>query len=163
MAIKSRKALQSRTTTRGFTLIEIMVTISIVAILALVGVPSFKQIIASTRVKGVSSDLFVALTKARSTAVKIDEPITITPKTGGWVNGWEITNADGDVLVDSNGRDGVQVAGGPASIVFLSNGRIRPTISLPVSFSVTSDVVSDLGRCITTNASGRPYVKAQPC
>ncbi len=148
---------------RGFSLVELMVTISIVVILALVGVPSFQQIIATTRVKGVSSDLFVALTKARSTAVKRDAPVTITPKSGGWVNGWQITDNNGAVLVDADGRDGVLVTGGPASIVFLSNGRIRPTITLPLSFSVSSAVVADLGRCITANASGRPYVKAQTC
>src|ERR1700712_3687111 len=75
----------------GFTLIELMVTVSIVAILALIAGPSLSGLIATQRIKAVAADLYVALSKARSEALKRNVNVTLSPKTANtWQAGWEI-------------------------------------------------------------------------
>ena len=54
---------------RGFTLIEVLVTVAIVAVVALIAAPSMKNFIQMQRLKSVSSELMTNLQFARSEAV----------------------------------------------------------------------------------------------
>ena len=54
---------------RGFTLIELMTTIAVLVVLALVAMPSFRQFVANQRVRNASFELMSALTLARSQAI----------------------------------------------------------------------------------------------
>lgn len=86
----------------GFTLIELMVTVAIAAILLLIAVPSFRDTIARSRVASGSSSLSVAFNTAKSEAVKRGRNVTIcksanitaNPPTcvtaGDWSQGWVI-------------------------------------------------------------------------
>ncbi len=55
---------------RGYTLIELMVALTIVVILALVSIPSFVTIIKNYRISGVADNLYYFLQNARAEAVK---------------------------------------------------------------------------------------------
>lgn len=68
---------------RGFTLIELMITIAIAAILLTLGVPSFADFIANTRIATDSSNLMADLAFARSEAVKRGSPVAICRKAAG--------------------------------------------------------------------------------
>ena len=54
----------------GFTLVELMVTIAIAAILLGLGVPSFRTLIENNRIAAASNDVVTGLQFARSEAVK---------------------------------------------------------------------------------------------
>ena len=54
---------------RGFTLIEVLVTVAIVAVVALIAAPSMKDFIQMQRLKSVSSELMTNLQYSRSEAV----------------------------------------------------------------------------------------------
>ena len=75
----------------GFTLIEAMVVISIMAILAGTSVSSFVWLNQSTQIRGATFDLIADLDFARSEAVKRNADIVVAPRNGDWVNGWTIT------------------------------------------------------------------------
>ncbi len=76
---------------RGFTLIEAMVVISIMAILAGTSVSSFVWLNQSTQIRGATFDLIADLDFARSEAVKRNEDVVVGPRNGDWVNGWTIS------------------------------------------------------------------------
>ena len=59
----------------GFTLIEMMVTIALVAIFSSLAAPSFREMIAARRAKAAVSAVSGALWLARSEAVKRNTPI----------------------------------------------------------------------------------------
>ncbi|EKP0311323.1 MULTISPECIES: GspH/FimT family pseudopilin [Aeromonas] len=71
---------------RGFTLIELMITVGIAAILLLVGLPSMSQRLAAERLDRSATELASAYRFARSEAVKLTLPVVLQgTENGGWV------------------------------------------------------------------------------
>ena len=86
----------------GFTLLELMVTISIASILLAIAMPSLSRFgLAAARAKG-ATELYAALNEARSEAVARNSPVTICQRdwyssdvfpqcatgAGTWAQGW---------------------------------------------------------------------------
>ena len=95
---------------KGFTLVELMMTLAIASILLIVGVPSFSKIIRNSRTATATNDLVTALHLARSEAVKRGVQITMIKTGSEWEEGWKlITDVDGDGVLDVG--DGDEVIG----------------------------------------------------
>jgi type IV fimbrial biogenesis protein FimT len=96
----------------GFTVIELMVTLAIVAIVLTVGVPGVKTLIYNNRVTAATNSLVGSLTYARSEAVKQGVSTSIcsssnqTSCTGSaWSTGWLVwVDLDNDTTLDSPGE-----------------------------------------------------------
>ncbi|MGH8501581.1 MAG: GspH/FimT family pseudopilin [Gammaproteobacteria bacterium] len=93
----------------GFTLIELMVTVAVAAILVTVAVPSFQTMIESNGLTSQVNQFITALNGARSEAVKRGKQITLCKSAdgngcGGSTIGYE---AGWIVFVDDN-QDGVR-------------------------------------------------------
>jgi len=93
---------------KGFTLLELMVTISVAAIILSFGVPGFMSFIANNRAVTDTNDLVTALNLARSEATRRGSAVTVCSSTNGttcngdgdWSTGW-IVLSSGDELLRS--------------------------------------------------------------
>ena len=79
---------------RGFTAIELMVVVAIVAVLAALAGPSFTPMIERWRVRQTAEALQSSIYLARSEAIKRGGGITIDAS-GGWDQGWSVTHTQG--------------------------------------------------------------------
>lgn len=145
----------------GFTLLELLTAVGIVSILAALAAPGFSDLIASQRTRGASTDLYLALTKARSEAIKRNTNVTLSPKGGNWHDGWEILNpSDATSKLDDHNAIRGAVITGPSSVVYQSTGRVRGSTRPTFDFSYpgTSAVA-----CVTVDLSGLPTQKSSSC
>jgi type IV fimbrial biogenesis protein FimT len=105
--------------TSGFTLTELIIVMSIIAILAAIGVPSFKYVTTSNRIASEVNGLLGDMQYARSMAIKQGLPVTVCVSadqatcTGGaaWQSGWI-------VFLDYNNNQ-TRVTAGPGAEALL--------------------------------------------
>lgn len=67
----------------GFTLIEVLVTISVIAIVMAIAMPSFKSQISRNKAEALNEDFIFAVSLARSEAVKRGNSVTICASDNG--------------------------------------------------------------------------------
>lgn len=116
-----RDSLPLRQRHAGFTLIELMVTLSVLALLLGIGVPSFQATIQGNRITTTANDLVAALQFARSEAVRRGVNVTLcasndqTTCSGAWTDGWVVRGpvaADPPFRVWPATRPGIALAVG---------------------------------------------------
>jgi type IV fimbrial biogenesis protein FimT len=104
--------LLQRKATQGLTLVELMVTLSLLAILMTLAVPSFNNTLASLRNSSTSNELLATMQQARSDAIRMGQRITVCSTSNGstcsgsldWSQGW-ITFVDATRTVGILSRD----------------------------------------------------------
>ncbi|MBN2871830.1 MAG: GspH/FimT family pseudopilin [Halothiobacillaceae bacterium] len=136
-------------TRRGFSLVELMVTIAVLAVTLALAIPSFANLTAQNRLAAASNGVQAALMAARQTAISLGRPVSLcagdpaTGCNGDWPAGqWLVyEDSDGDGRLDDTetllrqgtvpGPDGAVVIEGNGpfdeAIVYLPEGRaVKP-------------------------------------
>jgi type IV fimbrial biogenesis protein FimT len=85
-----RVAWLRRREAAGFTLFELMISVAIVAILAAMAFPSYRDFSLRMNVTNNTNQLVGALNTARSEAVKRGRRVAVIANGGNWSNGWQI-------------------------------------------------------------------------
>ncbi len=76
---------------RGFTVVEMLMTVTLLAVLVALGAPNLRNLLISQRVKTAASDLHLSLSLARSEAIKRNAAVDIVPvSTADWSQGWSV-------------------------------------------------------------------------
>lgn len=112
----------------GFTLVEMLIVMAILAILVGVGMPTFNDSMRDRRLGAVTSEYISAVYIARNESLTRRQQITLAPLAAGWQAGWTISdgvnvlhqysNPDPDDTQIRFGTEGVQ------SLRFNANGRV---------------------------------------
>ena len=149
--VSARRRFKGCVFAAGFTLVELMVTLFIAAILFTVAVPTFTETIATNRLTTQANDIVAAVTSARSEAIVRNQNIslcridtatdtTCSASSGAWEN-WLITNAAGAVIrrgsVDSGGDMAVTSTLVNDQVVFGSDGLARTNGALVADNLIT--------------------------
>lgn len=97
---------------KGFTLVELMITVVLLAIMAALAFPSFTSTIRSNRVATATNELLSSVALARTEAIRSRQRASICTTTDGtacggdWNNGWLVwIDVDGNKAV--NGTEAV--------------------------------------------------------
>lgn len=177
MRLKSRN--------KGFTVVELAMTLIIVALLIVTGVPAFSGLIQDNRIVTETNLLVGSLNLARSEAIKRNTQVSISSASGTnnvWESGWTVfTDADGDGILDDDGDANICEPGIDADCVlqvqsalaggitlrsnggyttyfaFLPTGFIEGAVSNSDEFFLCgSDADTSMSRTVALNVTGRP-------
>lgn len=123
----------------GFTLIELMTAVLILAILGTIAVPSFRSFTINTRIGTAASDLATAMAFARSEAIRRSSRVGICASTDqascsgdtAWATGWIVfDDVNGNGSADANellrvwqpAEGGVTVTANVANAIYTGMG-----------------------------------------
>lgn len=172
---------------RGFTLLEVVVVLAVIAILTSLAAPSFTSLIQSNAVSSNVNAFMADLRFARSEAIRrggsvvmcrSDDPEATTPSCdagggpggNGWVSGWIIFEnrdgtagyAAGDQLLRIQGPiTNLDSIGGPANTTFefVATGRLRTLNSAKtLQFGSNVSMPNERQRMVCVNGSGRARI-----
>lgn len=143
----------------GFTLIELIITLAVAAILVTVGIPGFQTFMANQKTRSASQALFSDLLYARSEAIKRNESVTVT-RNGTWTDGWEILDASANTIREHEGLENIDLDDGAgnspvASVSFDRTGRLVGGGTPSFAFCVDTNASNVTQRLVTIDLSGR--------
>jgi type IV fimbrial biogenesis protein FimT len=142
---------------RGFTIIELMITVTIAGILAVYALPELRILIYNQRVRGVTSDLVAALIVARSEAIKRNAQVSVVPNGGNWASGWTVQTGT-TTLRAQDPLTGITVTGPAGNVSYRGNGRLPGSSQILFTFRSTNMSQVTM-RCVVIDPSGRPNIQ----
>ncbi len=164
---------------KGYTLVELLTTISVVGLLSAIAIPGTQNIIQNNRRVNLTNNMVYTMHVARNEAVKRNQQVTACPSQFGWTCdtsdwslGWIIFNdinqnrlpsgGDERVLLVMSGVDGVDID--PDTITtrftYRPNGRIMgATVADNTGqFTFCDSRGADEARVLIVGANGRPEI-----
>lgn len=132
----------------GFTLLEMMIALAVLAILATVGIPSFSAARASSRLTAVANEFVATVQLARSEAIKRNRVVKLCVSTDGetcaasvnWNNGWVV-----QTVPDSVGEAARIIAahqGAGSGVTMKGQNSVQSVLFSPTGLGATPAVLT---------------------
>lgn len=141
----------------GFTIIEILIVLSILGVLAAIGAPALRDALISSQVRSAASDLYGSVILARSEAIKRAASVDVVPVSSNWSSGWSVKFGS-TVLESHEATTNVTITPNVSGdLTFRLDGRVSTSLRSLVLTASGSSIVP--ARCVVIDVSGRPSVK----
>lgn len=164
---------------RGFTIVELMIAVLILAILMGVGVPSFQSTVKNNRMTSDLNAFITSLNQARSEAVKQNQEVVVCTSSNGtscagttnWENGWVVfVDRDNDGTIDDGDACGpgatddcimtvqsalagdITLRSTGSSISYFGSGSSNGADT----FTICDDRGADKAKAVIVSSTGRP-------
>jgi type IV fimbrial biogenesis protein FimT len=132
-----KQRIQRSDSVKGFTLVELLVTISVAMILLAVAVPRFREMLAGYQLNTQANDFISNSNFAKSEAIRLGRRVTLCPSTNGadcaavdWEQGWIIfDDPDNDATRDAGETLLAVHAALPAGATMTGNANVDSYIS----------------------------------
>lgn len=160
----------------GFTLIELMVAIAVLAILLGLALPSFQESLRSNRVIAASNELLASFALARTEAIRGLGPAGVCASADGatcnattdWASGWIVWREDrgaGGVAVRSvvryiQPKQRMAISGPNAGVQFTTQGRSQNGAQ---QVGVAPSDSTSVARCVSVSTTGQGRVEKRTC
>lgn len=150
---------------RGFTLVELMIVLVVMAVLLGIAVPSMTQFTFSGKLRSYSNEIVASAVLARSEAIKRNQAVTLCVSSNGtscasgsWESGWIVRTSGGEVIHRQQPiTDGFKVIGSVSSIAFQPSGVGSTLATLKVCRATPS--IGDQESEISISVTGRTAVE----
>ncbi|BAL23297.1 GspH/FimT family pseudopilin [Azoarcus sp. KH32C] len=134
-----------RTDVAGFTLIEALVTISILALITAFAAPSFEGILANFRVRTSAEAIMSGLQLARIEALRRNQPVSFTLTTG--TADWAVATVSPSSPIQAskgNGAGNLSIAtnSDQTAVTFVSSGMVDASGSHLQQIDISSDLTN---------------------
>ena len=150
----------------GFTLIELMITLALAAIILTMGIPSFSTMIMNNRLTAQTNQFVTAMNFARSEAIKRRTTMSVNATAGGgagdeWGPGWSVVDGGGTTLRVFPALEGSSTLDADADVAaftYQPSGR-----SNAGTLTMCDDRSGETGRQISVAAPGRVSTSTVAC
>lgn len=151
--------MTSKYKVQGLTLVELLVTTSVLTIILGIAVPSYKSLVQSAQSKSETNKVLSLVQLARSEAIKLDKPVTVCPTedfltcsgAGDWSKGaiayYVKSGASNIIAVKEASKQSIEITG-PASVIFTAIGTTSKT-------AITVTTAESSARAVCIRSIGR--------
>ncbi|UNK56707.1 GspH/FimT family pseudopilin [Pseudoxanthomonas daejeonensis] len=159
----------------GFTLVELMIAIAVLAVLLGLALPSFQASMRSNRVATTSNEILASLSLARTEAIRGLGAAGVCPSADGlncvsttdWAGGWTVWREDRGaggvvrtVVRYIQPKQRMAVTGPEAGVQFTTQGRSDTGAE---QFDVAPSDTDTPARCVTVSTTGQSRVNQGGC
>ncbi|HKR77432.1 MAG TPA: GspH/FimT family pseudopilin [Rhodanobacter sp.] len=139
----------------GFTLVEMLVTLAVFAVLMMIAIPSMQPFLQSQSVKNASMDINSTVALARSEAIKRNATVDVTANNAAdWSQGWTVSQGT-SVIRKQDALGNVVITPSSGSFSFDGNGRMTTTGSTFTVAPLHKIGSQPLCLTVTVGATGR--------
>jgi type IV fimbrial biogenesis protein FimT len=159
--------VRTRTPTQGgFTLVELLTAVTVMAILLAIATPSFRDVALAGQLRSSANDLLATSRLARSEAIKQNAVITLcvspdgaTCGTGGWEQGWIVLKGTEMLQRHAGLAPGLKISAASSltTVTFQPTGLGATAATLTVCRATPS--IGRQERVVTIDTSGRARVR----
>ncbi|MBF7730245.1 GspH/FimT family pseudopilin [Pseudomonas sp. N040] len=147
----------------GFTLVELMVVLAVIAILAAIAIPQMNDSTLGSKLRAQANDLSMGAVLARSEAIKRNQVVNLCASSdgsscsGGWADGWIVVSSDGTVIQSHPAAaTGFVIDADATNIAFQPSGVGSTATALTICRQ--SPTAGSQERVVSISATGRASV-----